>query len=355
MSLVGLVNLAERLLNQGSTQGQDTAAQQKAANPQPAAVTQGPAEDLFTPSAQNGQAQATEQDAGLFNVAQFTFFSAAADFLLGQGTQAATVGTATNGGGNTAAASGAAQTTLAPAGTAPALVALVQPTGNTAPVAANQGVGALANAANTQAAAPATDVAATTNANATAAPQPTGSLAVQQQLQALNTALAALGLDPQEIQQLDQIASVINDFNPNAFTSLAYQIEELAQAQQAAQPTPANEAANGNPATNANVTPANGNGAAGSAANVGAGGFQVQELAIQFASVQAQATAGGNGNAPQGAANGNATVAVNAFNLQIEAVNLTLVNGNGQVAQIQAPGTNRQQPTAAPKAQAANA
>ena len=82
MSLVGLVNLAERLLNQGSTQGQDPQTAQKAASTPPTRGAQGTAEDLFTPSAQNALAQ----DAGLFSVAQLSFFSAAADFLLGQAT-----------------------------------------------------------------------------------------------------------------------------------------------------------------------------------------------------------------------------------------------------------------------------
>ena len=84
MSLVGLVNLAERLLNQNTTQGQDAQTAQKAASPQGNQEPQAVTEDQFTPSAQSGQAQATAQAAGLFSVAQFTFFSAAADFLLGQ-------------------------------------------------------------------------------------------------------------------------------------------------------------------------------------------------------------------------------------------------------------------------------
>ena len=47
----------------------------------------------------------------------------------------------------------------------------------------------------------------------------TGALGSQQQIQALNNALAALGLDPQQIQELDQIASIIKDFNPAAYTA----------------------------------------------------------------------------------------------------------------------------------------
>jgi hypothetical protein len=53
--------------------------------------------------------------------------------------------------------------------------------------------------------------------------------AAQQQLQALNLALTASGLSPQGIQELDQIASVTQDYNPSAYTTQAYQLEALAQ------------------------------------------------------------------------------------------------------------------------------
>ena len=46
---------------------------------------------------------------------------------------------------------------------------------------------------------------------------------------------AALGLSAADIQQIDQVASLINDFNPTAFASLAYQLES--QAQNSAGPT----------------------------------------------------------------------------------------------------------------------
>jgi hypothetical protein len=59
-------------------------------------------------------------------------------------------------------------------------------------------------------------------------------------LQALNNVLQGLGLNWSDIQQIDQIASLTNDFNPTAFTSLAYRLAALASnpAQQPA-PTPA--------------------------------------------------------------------------------------------------------------------
>ncbi len=67
-------------------------------------------------------------------------------------------------------------------------------------------------------------------------------------------------------------------------------------------------------------------------ANATGGGFQIQELSIKFSGVQETLNqSGANGQA------GNTSVQLSAFNLQVEEVNLTLANGNGQTAQIQAP------------------
>jgi hypothetical protein len=52
---------------------------------------------------------------------------------------------------------------------------------------------------------------------------------VQEQLQNLNTTLAALGLNNADIQSLDRIASLVKDFNPDAYTRLVFQLESLAQ------------------------------------------------------------------------------------------------------------------------------
>jgi hypothetical protein len=51
---------------------------------------------------------------------------------------------------------------------------------------------------------------------------------VEKQLQALNNSLAALGLSTADIRKVDQIASIINNFDPTTFTSLVYQLEGLA-------------------------------------------------------------------------------------------------------------------------------
>jgi hypothetical protein len=56
------------------------------------------------------------------------------------------------------------------------------------------------------------------SASARCAATVAGTAGVQGQLQTLNKALEALGLS-------DQIASLTNDFNPTAFTSLVYQLE----------------------------------------------------------------------------------------------------------------------------------
>jgi hypothetical protein len=84
MSLVVLVNLAERLLNQNSTASEQSQVPQKKAAVHTKPTTHGVEEDQFTPSPQNSQAQNSAQDAGLFSVAQTSVFSAAAEFLLGQ-------------------------------------------------------------------------------------------------------------------------------------------------------------------------------------------------------------------------------------------------------------------------------
>ena len=74
-----------------------------------------------------------------------------------------------------------------------------------------------------------------------------GSVTTEAQLESLNRSLAALGLSAADIKKVDQIASVINNFNPTSFTSLVYQLKALAAA--ASQPAA--------PAPNANATAGN--------------------------------------------------------------------------------------------------
>lgn len=313
MAAVSIVQLAERLLNQDNTQGQDTQSSQRVTNQGENQKPSAAAQDQFTPSAQAGQGAA--QEAGLFSVAQFSFFSAAAEFLLAQNTPPP-VNPPT-----AAASSLTAPAALNAAPAAPLALPLLAPT---------------ANALNaTGQVAPAAAGAGT----ALGAPTAQGPLALDEQLATLNQSLVALGLSPQEIQQLDRIASVINDFNPQAFLSLAFQLEQLAAL--SAPQVAATAATTGNlrNAANANAAPANPT--AGNQAPGTGGGFRVRDFIIQFSGVQGLANAAGNGTgnaatAAPGAAANNAA-AVSAFNLQIEEVNLTLVNASGEIAQIQAP------------------
>jgi hypothetical protein len=411
MALVGIVSLAERLLNQTFDSGQQVPPATQA-NKVSTTAEAGKAEDQFTPSSQ--ASSATAQDAGLFTVSQFTLFSAAADFILagtagqpGQQNAAAGANTATGaatpvnanapGSSNGSFAlvvteqtinatfeqfTGAAQqnptaatnaTTLANATTATnaanTQTAATQPNQGAAQNVTSAQNGALtqnAGGSNTNAttaggnAGPTT--AATTqptvaqNAGATAVVAASGArgsnatVNVQQQLQSLNASLAALGLSHADISAIDRVASIINDFNPRAFTSLVQQLEAAAQtvSQQNAAATPATNAVTANSVNSGAAGPAGNAGAnAGAAtdapagnttatnavsnagnANGAAGTSQVQELVIRFSGVQATSTTGAAG-----------TVQASAFNLQIEEVNLTLTNGNGRALQVTAPAS----------------
>jgi hypothetical protein len=330
MALVGIVNLAERLLNQTLSQGQETQASAKPAkaagdNDQDKQVK---TEDQFTPSAKNTPASTTAQEAGLFSVTQFTLFSAAADFLLAQ--------------------------TATPAAT----TAKLQTSNATAQTTAE---------ANTNTSVPTTtQTAATTSPATTAAITTTNTTpSTQEQLQSLNASLAALGLSRADITVIDRVASLIKDFNPTAFTDLVHQLEALARAatQQTATTNNLNAAAvaNNSATTGGNATtatsPVNTSNVNANAASSN-GGFQVKELEIKFTGVQetlnaGQATAQGGGQA-----NGdNSNVQISAFNLQIEEVNLTLTNNNGQALQVHAPNSaaNANATPTAPQAKAAAA
>jgi resuscitation-promoting factor RpfA len=280
MAITGIDALTGFGFNQSNTQSLTQAPQpasEKPANIGGAATSQ----DQFTPSALTGQ-QNTSQAAGLFTVTQFAPFTAAADaflaaaptVLINQETAALNVNPATVPAnhnlfaqpaalqGNPAAPTVTVAPTVAPntflarpaalqgnpaapnitaapkdiAG-APVLgfaanqAAPSAPNANTAPLAAPVAVAANATAqAGGTATPPASPAAGTTNAATT------GSASIAEQLQALNTALQALGLGPRDIHQIDQIASVIKDFNPAAFTSLAYQLAALASPAATQQP-----------------------------------------------------------------------------------------------------------------------
>lgn len=268
MSLTAIINLAERLLNNSSGQSVDTSSTLKQSKQAPRVDSEAKAGDQFTPSA------ATQQDAGLFQVRQISIFSAAADFLFAQ--------------------------TLQPQSNPLANPAATPENGPVAPAPAKS----TANAAPAAIASAATNTATSLNST-------------QNQLLALNSALAALGLNDSQLAQIDRIASLIQVFNPLAFTSLVYQLEALAQA---------NASQSGAGATAPGATIAN------PSQTNGAGGFQIQDLIIKFSGVQESITQAGTGT--QGS---NSKVQLSVFNLQVEEVNLTLANPAGQSLQVTAP------------------
>lgn len=182
MSLIGLVNLAERLFNQ--TQGnlnEDAGEAQRTAKA--AAQTQRNGSDEFRPS---GGSAANE--AGLFQVTQQTVFTGAAAVLLVQPS-----GTTTGGADAAAAAPAVSVASATPASGA-----------------ANSGGSAAADVAS-------------------ASTQSADNAQVLAQLQSLNTALATLGLGANEIAAVDRVAQLIRDFSPAAFASLISQLQTLAQ------------------------------------------------------------------------------------------------------------------------------
>jgi hypothetical protein len=312
MSLIAIVNLAERLLDQSP--GHDSPGQSGAKlagvkdGEDATAVTQ----DHFTPSAATDQDHATAQAAGLFRASQVTFFSAAADFLLAQTAP------------QTANPPAQALPTAAPAAQAVSAVPPREPLIPLGPVATT------AASLPGPAAPTGAGSAGATNAlaSATAAPGSNSTASSLSQLQALNNALASLGLNAQQLAQVDRIASLIQDFNPTAFLSLVHQLEVLAQAN-SDQPAAANAANSAVPGSN---SPAPANAPATNNSNgATSSGFQLRELMIKFSGGQETLTGGANGNG------GNSTLQLSAFNLQVEEVNLTLTNNAGQTLQVQAP------------------
>jgi hypothetical protein len=301
MAVDGIANLVQNLAHQIFRQRRETQAETHTLGTGHAG-NKAEDEDIFTSSAQNHSAQATAQDAGLFQVSQVALTEVTANVLFGLSTAGA------NQHGAPAQAAPAPTTNADAAQTAAA-------TNTIAPVNAGQ-------------------LFAATPAAQTATGAAPDSQNLEVQLQTLNAALPALGLSNAEIQQIDRIAKLIHDFNPAAFTNLVKQFEALAQ--QVAQQSAANSAAAAGTIATTN---------AGISAN--GGGFQVQEIFIHFTGLQETvnnaATIGGG----QGATAN--SFQITAASLQIEEVQITLANGNGQTAQVRAPqqttsaGTTNQQ------------
>ena len=183
-------------------------------------------EDTFTPSAQNNFAQATAQDAGIFQVSQGALTAVTASNLFAQTNPNAIQSAASARVGSALAASiGGTQLSTPQRVGLPAIPGQLfgpSPLGQVPPAKA----------------APATNE--------------------QAQIVALNAGLPALGLSKVEIQEIDSLASQIQNFNPATYTDLVNQFEALAQrATQQGVPSPAanasmigNQSSTGNAKTN---------------------------------------------------------------------------------------------------------
>jgi hypothetical protein len=185
-------NLADQLREQAlnSQAGADAPANGNADN---VAVN----EDTFTPSTQNNSAQATAQDAGLFQIGPGALSAVTANFLFELTTPSA--------------ASGQIPTQAESATTTGADKAR-PPAATNANAPANPG-----------------QLFAPTPAGQEPAPKATPATNVQEKIQALNADLPALGLSKVEIQEIDTLATQIQNFNPAAYATLVNQFESLAQ------------------------------------------------------------------------------------------------------------------------------
>jgi hypothetical protein len=191
---------------------------------QPGANTQGTlnlagGEDTFTQSTHSNSAQAIAQDAGIFQVSQGALTAVTANILLAEAT----------------------------------------PNANLPDASAKESSGTAANAGNAHPAPPANTIPPV-NAGQLFPPPPAGQSTaakatpasnVQVQIQALNAALPALGLSKVEIQEIDRLATLIQNFNPGAYTNLVNQFEALGK--QATQPNAASAAADAGTAGSQNA------------------------------------------------------------------------------------------------------
>jgi hypothetical protein len=281
MAVEGVGNLIQNLADQ--LFGQGPAGQAGTRVPDAGGTASGTAvEDTFTPSTQTNFAPPTAQDAGIFQLSPGPLTTVAVGILSAQAPPDAVQPAAPGQDGAAAAPNpglSAAQTALAASGT-------------------------------------------TTN-SAQDASGPAASAELQNKIRQLNASLPALGLTNNEIQQIDRIASMIKDFITAAYTDLVNQFEALAQqsaqqnAEGAAQPSVA-----GAPAT------------PGTGSNPNNGGFQVQQIVIQFADSQGTPSSQPGSGGQSSAANPSPS---NAPGLQVEQVQFTLTNASGQTAQVQTP------------------
>lgn len=271
MAIESIASVVQNLSDQLLGQTQNNTAQKRllgVASPVTAAV----AEDIFTPSSQSDSAQLSAADVGLFQLAPGTL-------------TANQTGLATQEVSGTIPAQNSAQTT-----------------------AANQ-----VNTAGTP----------TQKAPDASTTQPTTSGAaaanVQLQIQSLNASLPALGLTNTEINQIDRIAALVQNFNPAAYANLVSQFEALAQNSGPSAVTSPAAAPSSNPASSS-TTPASGS------------GYQVQEVSIKFTSSTQPGNssfAGGGGKNSDGS-----NAPSNSAGLAVGKVQITLVDKTGQTVQV---------------------
>jgi hypothetical protein len=277
MPVENVAGLTQNLLDQLVGQAQNSNVQ-KAALGTINSVAPAVVEDTFTPSAQNGSASAaTAQGAGFFE--------------------------------------------LAPGA----------PTGNQSTPAAPPTHGAIpllgtAKGSATTTKPGANEPAAQSRSNSTAG-QVTNSAAaaanLQLQIQSRNASLPALGLTNTEINQIDRIAALVQNFNPAAYANLVSQFESIAQTAGAATPA------------NALLLP-NASGPSNSGNSANNPGFHVQGITLQFTGPTQPGSSSFAGGGAGKDADANNTQA-NSAGVQVANVQFTLVNGNGQIMQIQTP------------------
>jgi hypothetical protein len=280
MSITAIVHLNGGLDNQqtqsSSTSGTDSTPRHPSTSA--SISTSALPQDAFIPSSQTESVATSAQAAGLFNAPKTSALPWGSTSL---GAQGATNNTAeiaapsnssggSRAGSDNSSTSGGSDTTAQTASTS-------QDTSTSSPSAAS---------------------------DSTSSASTSGGVAKQTQLDSLNNALAALGLSAADIQQIDQVASLTNDYSPTAFTSLAYQLE--AQAQNAATPsasaqtkqTPASgAAATGASSTSTAATPATPQGSASSSQS----GSDGQNLSLHSTqqSAQTQNATSSAGNQPE--------------------------------------------------------
>jgi hypothetical protein len=185
-------------------------------------------EDTFTPSAQGNAAQAAAQDAGIFQVSEGTLTAVTANILFARTNPNATL---------SGAPAQAASATTTNAGKAQPAAA----TTSNIPVVPGQ-------------------LFAPTRAGQAPSPEAVPTTNEQEKIQALNASLPALGLSKIEIQEIDRLATLIQNYNPGAYTDLVNQFEALGQ--QATQPNAASSPANASSVGSQN-TPASTNASGG--------------------------------------------------------------------------------------------